>query len=100
MSFVMHGPNGERFPNSGVYLAAGPDRRLGSTEAFTPDWKPTGQPFMVAHVELEPTDDGKTHLRAIARHWNRETMEQHIAMGFHEGWGQVADQLNALVKTL
>lgn len=100
MSFVMHGPNGERFPNTGVYLEVVPDRRLVSTDAFTPDWNPAGQPFMVAHVELEPTDDGKTHLRAIARHWNRETMEQHIAMGFHEGWGQVADQLNALVKTL
>jgi uncharacterized protein YndB with AHSA1/START domain len=55
---------------------------------------------MVSRVELEPTGDGQTRLRAIASHWNQETMDQHLAMGFHEGWGQVADQLNELVQSL
>lgn len=100
MSFVMHGPNGERFPNTGVYLEVVSDRLLVSTDAFTPGWKPAGQPFMVARIELEPTGDGQTRLRAIASHWNQATMDQHLAMGFHEGWGQVADQLNELVQSL
>lgn len=99
-NFVMNGPDGERFPNSGVFLEVVENRRLISTDAFTPDWKPSGQPFMVARIEFEPTADGKTKYRATASHWNEETLKQHEAMGFHEGWGQVADQLNELIKTL
>jgi len=98
-NFVMHGPDGERFPNSGVFLEVVPNRRLISTDAFTPDWKPTGQPFMTARIELESTGDGKTKYTATASHWNEATMKQHEEMGFHEGWGQVADQLAEIVKT-
>src|SRR5690606_14787685 len=32
-NFVMHGPDGERFPNSGVFLEVVPNRRLISTDA-------------------------------------------------------------------
>ena len=99
-NFVMHGPEGERFPNASVFLEVVPNRRLISTDAFTPDWKPTGQPFMVARIELEPTGDGKTKYTATASHWNAAAMKQHEDMGFHEGWGQVADQLAEIVKTL
>jgi uncharacterized protein YndB with AHSA1/START domain len=99
-NFVMHGPEGERFPNSGVFLEVVPNRRLISTDAFTPDWKPAGQPFMVARIELEPTGEGKTKYTATASHWSEATMKQHEEMGFHEGWGQVADQLAEIVKTL
>ena len=38
------------------------------------------------------------HVRR-ALHWNEETMKEHEAMGFHEGWGQCADQLAELLKT-
>jgi uncharacterized protein YndB with AHSA1/START domain len=99
-NFTMHGPDGEVFPNSGVFLEVVENRRMITTDAFTPDWKPAGQPFMVARIELEPTGDGKTKYTATASHWNEATMKQHEQMGFHDGWGQVADQLNALVKTL
>lgn len=99
-NFTMHGPNGETFPNSGVFLEVVENRRMITTDAFTPDWKPAGQPFMVARIELEPTGDGKTKYTATASHWNEESMKQHEQMGFREGWGQVADQLNELVKTL
>lgn len=98
-NFVMHGPEGERFPNSGVYLDVIPNRRLVTTDALTPQWKPAGQPFMVATVEMMPTADGRTALKCTASHWNEATMKQHEQMGFHEGWGQVADQLNKIVKT-
>lgn len=98
--FVMHGPDGEVFPNTGIFLEVVPNRRLISTDALTPDWKPAGQPFMVARIEMEPTGDGKTRYTATASHWSEAAMKQHVEMGFHEGWGQVADQLNELVKTL
>jgi uncharacterized protein YndB with AHSA1/START domain len=97
-NFVMHGPDGERFTNHGVFLEAEPNRRWTTTDAFTPDWRPAGQPFMVATVELTPLADGRTEYVATARHWNAETMKQHEAMGFHEGWGQCADQLEQLLK--
>ena len=99
-NFTMHGPNGEVFPNAGIFLEVVPNRRLISTDALTPDWKPAGAPFMVARIELEPTGDGKTKYTATASHWNEASMKQHEQMGFYEGWGTVADQLNALVKTL
>ena len=99
-NFVMHGPEGERVPNSGIYLEVVPNRRLVTTDALTPDWKPAGAPFMVARIEMEPTSDGKTRYRATASHWTEAAMKQHEAMGFHQGWGQVADQLNALLPTL
>jgi uncharacterized protein YndB with AHSA1/START domain len=97
-SLVMHGPDGECFPNHGVFLEVEPNRRWITTDAFTPDWKPAGQPFMVATVELEPLQDGRTAYVATARHWTAEAMRQHQAMGFHEGWGQCLDQLAELLK--
>jgi uncharacterized protein YndB with AHSA1/START domain len=96
---VMHGPDGEVMPNSGIFLAVEPNRRWITTDAFTPAWEPAGQPFMVATVELTPREDGRTDYVATARHWNAEMMKQHEAMGFHEGWGTCADQLAELLKT-
>ena len=59
-NFTMHGPDGEVIPNSGVVLEVVPGRRLTTTDALTPDWKPAGQPFMVGTVEMIPLPDGKT----------------------------------------
>jgi uncharacterized protein YndB with AHSA1/START domain len=98
-NFTMHGPDGEVFPNSGVFLDVVPNRRIITTDAFTSAWKPAGQPFMVAQVDMEPTADGKTKYTAVARHWNEAAMKTHEQMGFHEGWGTVADQLAEIVKT-
>jgi uncharacterized protein YndB with AHSA1/START domain len=33
-------------------------------------------------------------------HWNAETRKEHEEMGFHEGWGKAADQLEALARSL
>ncbi|WP_425989879.1 SRPBCC family protein [Brevundimonas sp. TWP2-3-2] len=98
-NFTMHGPDGEVFPNSGVFLEVVPNRRIITTDAFTSGWKPAGQPFMVARVDMEPTGDGKTKYTAVASHWNEDAMKQHEQMGFHEGWGTVADQLAEIVNT-
>ena len=99
-AFTMHGPNGEVMPNDGVFLLVEPKRRWITTDAFVKGWLPAGLPFMAAEVALTPLPDGKTRYVATARHWSEATMKQHEAMGFHEGWGTVADQLNELLKTL
>ena len=44
--------------------------------------------------------EGRTRYIARAMHWNAETLKEHEAMGFHEGWGRAADQLEALAKSL
>ncbi len=43
-------------------------------------------------------EGGKTRYRAVARHWSPELRAEHEKMGFHEGWGIVATQLEALAK--
>lgn len=54
---------------------------------------------MTVTLTLED-EGGKTRYTAVARHWTVEDRKAHEAMGFHEGWGLCADQLEALVKTL
>jgi len=99
MAFVMASPEGQEFPNAGIYLEIVPNQKIVTTDAVTPDFKPAG-PFMIAEITFEDLGDGRTRYRAIARHWSEATMKQHEAMGFAEGWTQTARQLEALAKTL
>jgi uncharacterized protein YndB with AHSA1/START domain len=97
---VMQNPDGLKFPNEGVYLEVVPNERLVFTDAFTSGWSPKeGPPFMVAIIALSD-ENGKTRYEARVRHWTAEARVQHEEMGFHKGWGQCADQLEALAKTL
>lgn len=99
-SMTMHGPAGEVFANHGLYLEVVPGERLVFTDAFTSAWQPSGKAFMVAEVTLADAPGGGTLYKAVARHWNAEDRQSHIDMGFHQGWGVAADQLEALAKTL
>ena len=99
-SMTMCGPNGESFPNQGVYLHVEEGKRLVFTDAFTSAWVPSGKAFMVGEVLLSDAPGGGTHYIARALHWSEADREQHLKMGFHEGWGVAADQLEALAKTL
>lgn len=97
---TMRSPEGQDVPNPGVYLDVVKNERLVFTDAFGPGWRPAGKPFMVAEITLEDAPGGKTKYTARAMHWNEETRQQHEAMGFHQGWGQCADQLEEVAKTL
>ena len=44
--------------------------------------------------------DGTTHYVARALHWSAEAKEEHARMGFEDGWGKAADQLEALARSL
>ena len=96
---VMRSPEGQEFPNRGVYLEVVKNERLVFTDAFTEAWMPSGRAFMVAIVTFED-EGGKTRYTARARHWTAEARDEHVKMGFHEGWGICADQLAALARTL
>jgi uncharacterized protein YndB with AHSA1/START domain len=97
---VMRGPDGTDYPNRGVYLEVVENERLVSTDAFTHAWQPAEKPFMTLILTFEDIDGGKTRYTARVRHWTVEDREMHEKMGFHEGWGQCADQLAALVAKL
>lgn len=98
-TIVMRSPDGQEFPNTGVYLEIVPNERIVFTDAFTAGWAPAGKPFFVGIVSFAD-EDGKTRYTALARHWNAESRKEHEAMGFHDGWGKAADQLEALASTL
>lgn len=95
---VMRGPDGNEFPNRGVYLEVVPNERLVFTDAYTEAWQPSEKPFMTVVLTFEDVG-GKTKYTARARHWTVADRETHEKMGFHQGWGQCTDQLAALVGT-
>jgi uncharacterized protein YndB with AHSA1/START domain len=96
--FVMRSPEGQEFPNIGCYLDIVPNERLVWTDALLPGYRPSENPFFTAVLTLEPQGSG-TRYRAIAVHRDEAGRKKHEDMGFHEGWGTVADQMVAYVKS-
>ncbi len=97
---VMRSPDGQEMPNRGVYLEVVPNERLVFTDAYTKAWEPSQKPFMTAILTFEDAGNGKTKYTAVIRHWTLADCQAHEKMGFHQGWGQCADQLEALAATL
>ncbi|WP_088282312.1 SRPBCC family protein [Ideonella sp. A 288] len=97
---VMRGPDGQEFPNPGVYLELVPNERIVTTDAYTRAWEPSEKPMMTLILRFEALGDGTTRYTAVARHWTAADREAHEKMGFHEGWGQCTSQLAELAATL
>ncbi|RXZ65877.1 SRPBCC family protein [Pelagerythrobacter rhizovicinus] len=93
---TFHGPDGEKMPQNGIYLAYDEGRRFITTDAVVGDFEPEG-PFMIGIWEIALEGDG-TRYTARARHWTDEARKQHEEMGFEPGWGACADQLKALCE--
>jgi uncharacterized protein YndB with AHSA1/START domain len=89
---VMCDPDGKEYPNEGVYLEVVPDEKLVFTDAYSAGWVPAEKPFFTGIITFED-EGGATRYTARARHWNAADRDAHEKMGFHEGWGQCADQL-------
>jgi len=96
---VMRDPEGNEYPNQGVYLEVVKNEKIVFTDAYTSAWVPSAKPFFTAIVTFE-NEGGKTRYTARARHWTAADRDQHEQMGFHEGWGQCADQLAELAAKL
>ena len=97
---TFHGPQGEAFPNNGVYLEVVPGRKIVFTDAYTEGWVPNEGLMFTGIVTFEDAGNGETLYTARARHWTAEAAKKHAEMGFHEGWGIVAEQLEALAREL
>jgi uncharacterized protein YndB with AHSA1/START domain len=76
------------------------------TSALGPGYRPneTGEgcesfPF-TAVVTFADAGDGKTAYKAVALHKDEADRETHEKMGFDEGWGTVAGQLEEFANTL
>jgi uncharacterized protein YndB with AHSA1/START domain len=96
---VMRSPEGQEFPNCGVYLDVVKNKRLVFTDAYINAWTPSEKPFMTATITFD-ADGTRTRYTARVFHWSAADRFEHEKMGFHEGWGLATDQLVALVASL
>lgn len=94
---VMRGPDGNEFPNRGVYLEVVKNEWLVFTDAFTKAWEPSEKPFITVVLTFED-QGGKTKYTARVHHWSIADRKAHEKMGFHQGWARCAEQLVALVE--
>ena len=84
----------------GCILDVEPGRRLVWTDLMQGGYRPNDGAFgFTAFILLEPEGEG-TLYRALALHRTAEQRKGHEEMGFHDGWGTAAAQLDALALTL
>ena len=97
---VMDVPGHGEMPGHGCFLEVVPERRLVWTDLLQGGWRPNAESFgFTAFILLEPDGDG-TLYRAVALHRSRSQRDEHAKMGFHDGWGIAAAQLDAVAATL
>ena len=81
-------------------------KKLVWTSALGPGYRPSEmgegcESFpMTAVITFADAGGGKTLYKAVALHKNAGDKDSHAKMGFHEGWGTTADQLEQLAKGL
>lgn len=97
---IMRSPEGQEFPNRGVYLEVVPHERLVITDAYVRAWEPAEKPFMTIVLTFEEAGEGRTRYTARVLHWSAADREAHEKMGFHTGWGIATDQLENLARSL
>lgn len=106
-AFTMSGPDDFQQTELSCVLEVVDGQRIAWTNALLPGFAPApampegcgGFP-MTAIMTLEDAGEGKTRYTATALHRNETDREMHAEMGFHEGWGTCADQLEELAKEL
>ena len=97
---TMQSPEGQEFPNRGLYLEVVPNERLVFTDAFVAAGEPSEKPFMTGILTFEDAGNGTTKYTARVRHWTVADREAHEKMGFYQGWAIATDQLEALARKL
>jgi uncharacterized protein YndB with AHSA1/START domain len=106
--FRMEGPDNFLQDGNGCVLEVLPHEKFVWTSALGPGFRPNevggkdgceGFPF-TAVVTFADAGNGKTAYRAIALHRNETDKTTHENMGFHDGWGTVATQLEEYAQSL
>jgi uncharacterized protein YndB with AHSA1/START domain len=104
----MTGPDGfdTGHGNAGCVLEVVEGERFSWTSALGPEYRPAEmgegcESFpMTAIITLADAGGGKTHYKALAMHKNSQDRDAHEQMGFQDGWGTTANQLEDLAKSL
>ena len=101
----MTGPDDFDSPGTGCFLEIVPGAKIVWTTALGPGYRPIdpegcGELAFTAIVTFEDLGDGRTRYRAVAMHRNRADRDLHDKMGFNEGWGTVAGQLEQVAQGL
>ncbi|UYV38346.1 SRPBCC family protein [Rhodobacteraceae bacterium D3-12] len=91
---------GNLMENEGIILEVVDCKRLVFTDTYSEGWKPAADPFMTAIVEFADDGKGGTIYTATARHRSPEARQSHEDMGFYDGWGTVATQLEEYAQSL
>ncbi len=91
---------GKEMRNEGVCLEIVEGHRLVFTNVYTEGWRPAADPFMTAIVEFEDHPDGGTIYTVTVRHSSEDARKRHEEMGFYNGWGTAATQLEEYAKSL
>lgn len=100
-SSVMEVPGHGEMAGEGCFLDVVPERRLVWTDLLERDWHPArGEAFgFTAVILMEPEGSGTRYI-ARALHGTEALAKKHEEMGFFDGWGTVAGQLDELAQTL
>jgi uncharacterized protein YndB with AHSA1/START domain len=104
----MQGPDGFDTGHGvpGCFLEVVEGKKLVWTSSLGPGYRPNEagegcESFpMTAVITFEDAGDGKTAYKAVSMHRNEADRKQHEQMGFHEGWGTVATQLEEYAASL
>lgn len=97
-STTMRSPEGQEFPSDGCFLEIVDLERLVFTDTLLPGFRPAEKPFFTAALLLERAGEQRTKYTAVAIHGSEESRKNHEEMGFHGGWGTVADQMVEYIK--
>jgi uncharacterized protein YndB with AHSA1/START domain len=79
------------------FLAIDQLERIVFTDALVGGWRPAEEPFMTAIITMQDHAQGTEYV-ARAMHRSAADRDRHEEMGFHDGWGAVAEQLARLAE--
>ncbi|MGB7286744.1 MAG: SRPBCC family protein [Salaquimonas sp.] len=99
-NLTMAGPRAERMDLVGSFLEVKPLKRLVFTDGYAEGYVPRPDSFMTGVVEFADLGDGRTKMIWSARHATAEARQQHLDMGFEQGWSASAEQLDELARSL
>ena len=103
----MTGPDGFNEDGAGCVLEVIEGEKIVWTTALGPGWRPAvldeegcGAFPMTAIMSLADAGGGRTLYRAVALHKDAADRDTHEKMGFHDGWGTCAAQLEEVAQEL
>ncbi len=92
-------PDGTMMPNEGCFLVVERESRIVTTDALHAGFRPSQRPFFTSDIQFEPTATGCRY-RAHIMHGSPEARQQHLDMGFENGWNTAIDNLEKLAQSL